>query len=214
MTKSYDLSFSATKLVKEYPHSPAFNSIYNYITQNVLLKDKISQRMVIANAENYVIANGVLFRSVKEKKTFETPMKCLLVIPEKFENNVFYMFYNTLLGAHYGPVNTYYTIKDRYWMHNMFEKLQRYISSCNACQQQKWKRGKIPYFHPRIPLHSDIPALLPNQGINFLSEAEHLLNEPDKEQSAEVTNKTCFKRSIDEILTLPEKLRLESYWTK
>ena len=34
----------------------------------------------------------------------------------------------------------------------MFEKLQRYISSCEECQQQKQKRGKIPYFHPRIPL--------------------------------------------------------------
>ena len=80
------------------------------------------------------------------------PAKCLLVIPEKFENTIFHMFHDTLLGAHYGPVNTYYTIKDRYWIHNMFEKLQRYISSCEACQQQKQKRGKIPYSHPRIPL--------------------------------------------------------------
>ena len=47
--------------VKEYPQSPAFSSIYNYITQNVLPKDKRSQRMVIANAENYIVANGVLF---------------------------------------------------------------------------------------------------------------------------------------------------------
>ena len=62
VTKSYDLSVTATELVKEYPHSPAFSSIYNYITQNVLPKDKRSQRMVIANAENYIIANGVLFR--------------------------------------------------------------------------------------------------------------------------------------------------------
>ena len=62
------------------------------------------------------------------------------------------MFHDTLLGAHYGPVNTYYTIKDCYWIHNMFEKLQRYVSSCEACQQQKQKRGKIPYSHPRIPL--------------------------------------------------------------
>ena len=34
----------------------------------------------------------------------------------------------------------------------MFEKLQRYISSCKACQQQKQKIGKIPYFLPKIPL--------------------------------------------------------------
>ena len=108
--------------------------------------------MVITNAENYVVANGVLFRLVIQKKMFDTPMKCLLVVPEKFENSVFHMFHVTLLGAHYGPVNTYYTIKDRYWIHNMFEKLQRYISSCDACQQQKQKRGKAPYFHPRIPL--------------------------------------------------------------
>ena len=36
VTKSYDLSVTASELVKEYPHSPVFNSIYNYITQNVL----------------------------------------------------------------------------------------------------------------------------------------------------------------------------------
>ena len=146
VTKSYDLSVSASQLVKEYPHSPAFNSIYSYITQNVLPKDKRSQRMVIANAENYIVVNGVLFKLVKDKRTFDTPIKCLLVVPEKFENSLFHMFH------HYGPVNTYYTIKDRYWIHNMFEQLQRYISSCNACQQQKQKRGKTPYFHPRIPL--------------------------------------------------------------
>ena len=112
VTKSYDLSVTATELVKEYPHSPAFSSIYNYITQNVLPKDKRSQRMVIANAENYIVANGVLFRLIQQKKVFDTSIKCLLVVPEKFENSVFHMFHDTLLGAHYGPVNTYYTIKD------------------------------------------------------------------------------------------------------
>ena len=152
VTKSYDLSITAQELVQEYSHSPAFGSIYNYITQNFLPKDKRSQRMVIANAEHYIVANGVLFRLMQQKKVFDTLIKCLLVIPEKFENSVFHMFHDTLLGAHYGPVNTYYTIKDRYWIHNMFEKLHRYISSCEACQQQKQKRGKIPYSHPRIPL--------------------------------------------------------------
>ena len=122
VTKSYDLSVSASELVKEYPHSPAFNSIYNYITQNVLSKDKRSHRMVIANVENYVVTNGILFRLLKQKKMFDTPKKCLLVVPEKFENSVFHIFHDTLLCVRYGPVNTYYTIKDRYWIHNMFEK--------------------------------------------------------------------------------------------
>ena len=152
VTKAYNLSVTATELVKEYPHSPAFSSIYNHITQNVLPKDKRSQRMVIVNAKNHIVANSVLFKLIQQKKVFDTSIKCLLVVLEKFENSVFHMFHDTLLGAYYGPVSTYYTIKDRYWIHNMFEKLQRYISSCEACQQQKQKRGKIPYSHPRIPL--------------------------------------------------------------
>ena len=97
VTKSYDLSVTATELVKEYPHSPAFSSIYNYITQNVFPKDKRSQRMVIANAENCIVVNGILFRLVQQKKVFDTSAKCLLVVPEKFENSIFHMFNDTYL---------------------------------------------------------------------------------------------------------------------
>ena len=133
------MSLTASELVKEYPHSSAFKHIYMYITRNILPQDRCKQQMVIANAEHFVVANNLLFRLVKPKKSLDSQMKCLLVIPEKFENIVFHMFHDTLLGAHYGPINTYYTIKDRYWMHNMFEKLERYISLCDACQQQKQK---------------------------------------------------------------------------
>ena len=59
-------------------------------------------------------------------------------------------------------------------------------------------------------LHSDIPALLPNQGIKFLSENEHPLNEAEEETETQ----THLKRSADDILTMAEKHRLESYWFK
>ena len=62
-------------------------------------------------------------------------------------------------------------------------------------------------------LHSDVPALLPNQEIKFLSETEHPLNEEDEDTETNI-NKTCSKRSTDDILTMPEKHRLESYWSK
>ena len=61
-------------------------------------------------------------------------------------------------------------------------------------------------------LHSDIPALLPNQEIKFLSEIEHPLREV--EQMNDVLNRTRSKRSADEILTMAEIHRLESYWIK
>ena len=61
-------------------------------------------------------------------------------------------------------------------------------------------------------LHSDIPALLPNQEIKFLSEIEHPLQET--EETDGVTNRTHSKRSTDDILTMAEINRLESYWIK
>ena len=51
-------------------------------------------------------------------------------------------------------------------------------------------------------LHSDIPALLPNQEIKFLSENEHPLREV--KQTDEVLNKTCSKISIVNTPTMPE----------
>ena len=48
-------------------------------------------KVVIANAENYIVVKGILFKLVKDKRTFDTPIKCLLVIPEKFENSVFHV---------------------------------------------------------------------------------------------------------------------------
>ena len=160
MTKSYELSVTATELAQEYPHSSAFQHIYKYIVHNVLPRDKRTQRMVIANAESYIVANNLLFKMVKPTKGIQDTIQFLLVIPEKFEHAVFHMFHDSLLGAHYNPINTYYTIKQRFWMHNLFEKLQRYIASCEACQKQKQKRGPPRHFHPRIPLEYNPMAYL------------------------------------------------------
>ena len=68
VTKSYDLSVTAAELVKEYPHSPAFSSIYNYITQNVLPKDKRSQRMVIAQCRKLYCSKWHTFLTFSPEK--------------------------------------------------------------------------------------------------------------------------------------------------
>ena len=89
VTKSYKLPVTASELVKEYPQSPVFKHIYAYITKNVLPPDRRTQRIVIANAEHYVVANGILYRLVKTKKAFDSQTKCLLVVPEKFKTWLF-----------------------------------------------------------------------------------------------------------------------------
>ena len=152
VTKDYKLPLLAHSIMNAYSQSPAFKNIYQYITTNTLPPNRRLQRSIIANADNYIVADGLLFKLQQTYRNRQMIRRCLLVIPETFEHVVFHMFHDSLLGAHYGPLNTYYTIKDKYYIHNLLDKVNKYVTSCEECQKQKAKKTKSRYFHPRIPL--------------------------------------------------------------
>ena len=93
------------------------------------------QRSIICNADNYIVADGLLFKLQQTYRNKQLVNRCLLVIPETFEHVVFHMYHDSLLGAHYGPLNKYYTIKDKYHIHNLLDKLNKYVTSCEECQK-------------------------------------------------------------------------------
>ena len=152
VTKEYKLPLLAQSIINAYPQSPAFRNIYQYITTNTLPPNRRLQRSIISNSDNYIIADGLLFKMQQVSRNKQLVHRCLLVIPETFEHVVFHMYHDSLLGAHYGPLNTYYTIKDKYHIHNLLDKINKYVASCEECQKQKVKTKKSRYFHPRIPL--------------------------------------------------------------
>lgn len=152
VTKDYQLPLLAQSIITAYSQSPAFKNIYQYITTNTLPPNRRLQRSIISNADNYIVADGLLFKLQQTYRNRHMIHRCLLVIPETFEHVVFHMYHDSLLGAHYGPLNTYYTIKDKYYIHNLLDKLNKYVASCDECQKQKTKKRKSRYFHPRIPL--------------------------------------------------------------
>ena len=152
VTKEYKLPLLAQSIINAYPQSPAFWNIYQYITTNTLPPNRRLQRSIISNSDNYIVADGLLFKLQQVSRNKQLVHRCLLVIPETFEHVVFHMYHDSLLGAHYGPLNTYYTIKDKYHIHNLLDKINKYVASCEECQKQKVKTKKSRYFHPRIPL--------------------------------------------------------------
>ena len=152
VTKEYKLPLLAQSIINAYSQSPAFRNIYQYITTNTLPSNRRLQRSIISNSDNYIVADGLLFKLQQVSRNKQMVHRCLLVIPEAFEHVVFHMYHDSLLGAHYGPLNTYYTIKDKYHIHNLLDKINKYVASCEECQKQKVKTKKSRYFHPRIPL--------------------------------------------------------------
>ena len=118
----------------------------------MLPSNKRAQRSIIANADNYIVAEGLLFRLQETYRNKQHIHRCLLVIPETYEHVIFHHYHDSLLGAHYGPLNTFYTIREKYYIHNLFDKINKYVASCSECQKQKAKRSKERYVHPHIPL--------------------------------------------------------------
>ena len=142
VAKEYKLPLLAQSIINAYPQSPAFRNIYQYITTNTLPSKRRLQRSIISNSDNYIVADGLLFKLQQVSRNKQMVHRCLLVIPEAFEHVVFHMYHDSLLGAHYGPLNTYYTIKDKYHIHNLLDKINKYVASCEECQKQKVKTRK------------------------------------------------------------------------
>ena len=66
----------------------------------------------------------------------------LLVIPEKYEPIIFNTYHDSLLAGHQGPYCTAMTIRQKFFIHNLMNKVKRYIEACHTCLKTKPKYMK------------------------------------------------------------------------
>ena len=66
----------------------------------------------------------------------------LLVIPEKHEPIIFNTYHDSLLAGHQGPSQTGITIRQKFFIHNLMNKVKRYIEACHICLKAKPKYMK------------------------------------------------------------------------
>ena len=66
----------------------------------------------------------------------------LLVIPEKYEPIIFKTYHDSLLAGHQGPFRTAMTIRQKFFIHNLMNKVKRYIEACHTCLKTKPKYTK------------------------------------------------------------------------
>ena len=96
-----------------------------------------------AEALNYVIVNNFLFRIDTQKdKDRDKGNLFLLVIPEKYEPIIFNTYHDSLLAGHQGPFRKAMTIRQKFFIHNLMNKVKRYIEVCHICLKTKPKYTK------------------------------------------------------------------------
>ena len=76
----------------------------------------------------------------------------LLVIPEKYEPIIFNTYHDSLLAGHQGPYCTVMTIRQKFFIHNLMNKVKRYIEACHTCLKTKPKYMKNRPIYGRIPV--------------------------------------------------------------
>ena len=62
------------------------------------------------------------------------------------------MYHDLLLAGHQGPYRTAMTIRQRFFFHNLMNKIKRYIEACHTCLKMKPKYKKNRPVYGRIPV--------------------------------------------------------------
>ena len=138
-----ELLIQAQDLVKAYQHSTCFHDIYHYITDGKLPSSAKAQNCIRAKAFNYIVINHFLFRiDMKKDKDLDKGNSFLLVIPERYKPIIFNMYYDSLLAGHQGPYRTVMATRQKFFIHNLMNKVKIYIEACHICLKTKPKYMK------------------------------------------------------------------------
>ena len=150
---SLELPIQAQDLVKAYQHSTHFCDIYQYITDGKVPSSGKAQNRIRAEALNYIVINHFLFRiDMQKDKDLDKGNSFLLVIPEKYEPIIFSTYHDSLLAGNQGPYHTVMTIREKFFIHNIMNKVKRYIEACHICLKTKPKYMKNQPIYSRIPV--------------------------------------------------------------
>ena len=138
MIHGLELPIQAQDLIKAYQTSMCFRDIYHYITDRKLPSGAKAQNCIHAEALNYVVVNKFLFRiDTRKDKNRDKGNLFLLVIPQKYEPIIFHTYHDSLLVGLQGPYRTAMTIRQKFFIHNLMNKVIRYIEACHMCLKTK-----------------------------------------------------------------------------
>ena len=140
MIHGLELLIQAQDLIKAYQTSTHFQDIYHYITDGNLPSGMKAQNCIRAEALNYVVVNNFFFQiDTRKDKDRDKGNLFLPVIPEKYKSIVLHTYHDSLLAGHQGPYRTAMTIRQKFFIHNLMNKVKRYIEACHMCLKIKCK---------------------------------------------------------------------------
>lgn len=165
----FNVPLKTAELKREYNSSPFFRHVYSYLTNGLLPAGKKLARSILVRAEEFVLVNGILFRiSFRES---QENFNLVLAVPESLAEYLISQYHDGLMACHQGVSRTYQTMRQKFFIPNLYGRLVEYIKSCEVCQQRKipQDRDNGHQYQPRIfsgyspfsEIHTDIKHMFP-----------------------------------------------------
>ena len=153
MIHELELPIQAQDLTKAYQTLTCFRDIYNYKTDGKLPLGIKVQNCIQAEALNYVVIKSLLFRIDTQKdKERDKQHLFLLVIPEQYEPIIFHNYHDSLLAGHQESYRTSLTIRQKFFIDNLMNKIKGYIGACHTCIKTKPKCMKNHPVYGGVPI--------------------------------------------------------------
>lgn len=173
--RDLNVPFKIAEIKREMKLSPYFKNIYEYLLTGLLPSNKKMAKSVMKSSENYILIQEVLFRITNDK----SEIKIALCVPETQSDYIISTYHDSLLSCHQGVNKTFVTIRRKFYIPNLFDRLSAFIRSCTICQQRKipQSRDKEKPYNPRIfqnyspfsEIHIDMKSMFPStEGFVYL----------------------------------------------
>lgn len=134
-------------IITQQRQDPSLHVLIAYLQADCILNDNKMAKVVAANANQYILENGVLyFLHHRGKNTRDTNFK-LLVIPKALQTDILKLCHSDLFGGHFGVFKTFRKLRDRYFWEGQYRDVENFCSSCEACLTRKRPRA-----YTRAPL--------------------------------------------------------------
>ena len=129
-----------------YLVSSYFKDIYLYLAQNKLPSNKMAIKNIKALEEKYILPDSLLFKIVSNPDKEAV----VLAIPELYTYKIVTLYHSSLFAGHWGVINTYLMINDKFFIPNLIHYLCSCIQGHHICQLSHNKKPPAQQLQTRI----------------------------------------------------------------
>jgi hypothetical protein len=146
--RDYHLPINIREIRASQESDDYLGPVLKFLEKTYVPTNKLEYKRLTNICEEFIIVNSILFKLNTNKNS---ECKVMLAIPDKLVPVVFNIYHDSLLANHQGINRTYQTIRKRFYIQNLFQKLYDYIRTCNLCQHKAIHKSQNYEYVPRIP---------------------------------------------------------------